>query len=269
MVKHYHHHYHFSYTTSFKRHFTSIIFVILTLVIIILGLSRIIAPGNITNLNELSASDLIMATLSTLFRLSVAYVLALVSAVPLALLVTSTPRMEKILLPVFDIVQSVPVLAFFPIIVLTFIKLNFFDGAAIFILFMAMVWNLVFTMIGGIKTIPDEITLAAAAFKAVGWKKLWNVTLPSILPYIVTGSLLAWAQGWNIMIVAEVLHTYIPRGNVSDDLLGLGSLMVNAIALGQTSIFLATLAVVVILIGVMNFFIWQKLLHLTQRYKFG
>lgn len=268
-IKHYHHHYHFFYITSFKRHFASIAIVVFVLVLILLGIFRIIAPGNITNLNQLSLSDLIMATLATLFRLTIAYLLALAASVPLALLVTSTPKVEKFLLPIFDITQSVPVLAFFPIIVLAFIKLNYFDGAAIFLLFMAMVWNLVFTMIGGIKTIPEEISLAAQVFKASGFKKLWSVTLPSILPYIITGSLLAWAQGWNIMIVAEVLHTYIPGGTISQDLLGLGSLMVNSISQGQTSIFLATLAIVITLIGILNFFVWQKLLHLTERYKFG
>lgn len=269
LVKNYHHHYHFSYNTSFRRHFTAIAVVIVISVLLVLGIFRIISPSNVPDLRQLSPTDLIFATLSTLFRLSVAYVLSLIASVPLAILVTSTPKVEKVLLPLFDILQSVPVLAFFPIIVLAFVKVNFFDGAAIFILFMAMVWNLVFTMIGGIKTIPTEITLAAQVFHATRFKKLWFVTLPSILPYIITGSFLAWAQGWNIMIVAEVLHTYIPGGGSSDDLLGLGSLMVNAVSTGQTSVFLVSLATVIVLIGVLNFFVWQKLLHLTERFKYG
>lgn len=267
-VKHYHHHYHFSYVTSFKRHFTSIGAVTLLLLLASFVVTRSLVPAHIGTLTNFSILDLITATFFTIFRLIIAYILALIVSVPLALLITSSPKVEKILLPFFDIFQSVPVLAFFPIIVLAFIKFNFYDGAAIFILFMAMVWNLVFNMIGGIKTMPQDIELAAKVFKASGLKKLRYVVLPSIVPYIITGSLLAWAQGWNIMIVAEVLHTYIPQGQPYQDLPGLGSLLVNAISEGQTIVFLATIATVVILIGTINFFVWQRLLHLTEKYKY-
>jgi NitT/TauT family transport system permease protein len=198
----------------------------------------------------------------------VAYCFSLVISIPLALIITSTPRIEKFLLPFFDILQSVPVLAFFPVIVLAFIKFNFFEGAAIFVLFMAMLWNLVFSMIGGLKIIPSDIISAATVFKARGLKRLWYITLPAIFPYIITGSLLAWAQGWNILIVAEVLHNYIPNSSPSQDLYGLGSLLVNASYQSNNVAFLASLVIMIIIIGILNFFVWQKLLHLAERYKF-
>lgn len=212
--------------------------------------------------------DLLTATFVTFYRLLLAYIFAVVIAIPLTLLITANSKIEKVLLPIFDTLQSIPVLAFFPIIVLVFIKANFFDGAAILILFLSMLWNLVFSMIGGLKTIPADIESSAKVFQATGFKKLINITLPAIFPYITTGSLLAWAQGWNVIIVAEVLHNYIPNSNSSIDLYGLGSLLVNASYQGKNSVFIAAILVMIVLIVLLDFFIWQKLLHFVERYKF-
>ncbi len=269
LVRHYHHHYHFSYNTSLKRHFTAVLVVLLLLFFLLFFAFRFLTPTKpLINLDQLSALILLEATFATFFRLTLAYILALAAAIPLAMLITSTPKLEKILLPFFDILQSVPALAFFPIIVLVFIKANLFDGAAIFILFLSMLWNLVFSMIGGLKQIPSDIESAASVFKATGFKKLTNITLPAIFPYISTGSLLAWAQGWNVIIVAEVLHNYIPNSNSSYDLYGLGSLLVNASYQGKNSVFLAAILVMIILIVVLDFLVWQKLLHFVERYRF-
>lgn len=267
-VRHYHHHFHFSYTTSLKRHFISTIGVLVFLIILIIIVYHSLAPSRPIPLDHISFGEILFASVFTLYRLSIAYFFSIIVSIPLALLITSSPSLEKYLLPIVDILQSVPVLAFFPLIVLGFVNIGLFEGAAIFILFLGMMWNLVFSMIGGLKTIPADIKSTAIVFQATGFKKLVYITLPSILPYIITGSLLAWGQGWNIIIVAEVLHTYIPNGTTNMDLFGLGSVLVNATYLGRTGVFISALVAMVILIGIINFFIWQKLIHLTERYKF-
>ena len=267
-VKHYHHHYHFSYTTSKKRHFSSLLIVIGIITFLFIVLFRLLTPQNAIEFRQLSAIDIFYASFNTLFRLFVSYVLSLVLSIPTALFITKTPKIEKIMLPITDIFQSIPILAFFPIIVVAFIKFQLTEGAVIFILFMAMLWNLVFSMIGGLKTIPEDILLASKIFGLKGFKKLWFITIPAIFPFIITGSLLAWAQGWSILIVAESLHNYIPNGKVSEDPLGLGSLLVNSFYQGQNAVFIASLIVMILLITFINFFVWQKLLHLAERYKF-
>jgi len=267
-VKHYHHHYHFSYTTSLKRHFTITVAVLIGLAILLPVGFEFITPLKHPSLVQISAFDLATASFFTLLRLIIAYLLSLLISISLALLITATPKLERFLLPLFDIIQSVPILAFFPLIVLIFIKLNLLEGAAVFVLLMSMLWGLTFNMVGGIKTIPEDIKNAAFLFKATGFKKLRYIILPAIFPYIVTGSLLSFGAGWNILIVAEVLHTYIPKGSSSSDLFGLGSLLVNSTLSGQTYGFISTLLVMITLIGLINFFIWQKLLHLAERYKF-
>lgn len=267
-VRHYHHHYHFSYLTSRKRNVSSVLIVIFALTLILLVLFRFVTPERNVSLHQISLFTIFLATFNTLFRLLIAYCLSLILSIPLALLITKTERWERILLPISDIVQSVPVLAFFPIVVLAFIKFNATEGAVIFILFLAMLWNLVFSMIGGLKTIPKDILDAAKIFDVKGFNKLRYITIPAIFPYIITGSLLAWAQGWSLLIVAEALHSFIPNGSAANDPLGLGSLLVNSFYQGQNSVFLASLIMMVISITLINFFIWQRLLRLAERFKF-
>lgn len=244
------------------------VIVIAAITVILVFLLKILTPQSPLDVKELSYPDILLASFNTLFRLLISYVFALIVAIPLALFITRSPRTERFMLPISDILQSVPILAFFPVIVLAFIKLHLIEGAVIFILFMAMLWNLVFSMIGGLKTIPEDILNASTIFGLKGLKKLWYITIPSIFPYIVTGSLLAWAQGWSLLIVAEALHSYIPGGTMSQDPLGLGSLLVDAFYQGQNIVFLVSLAVMILLITLINFFVWQKLLHLAERYKF-
>ena len=204
----------------------------------------------------------------TLLRLFISYILALVIGVPLALWTQTNRRAEEILLPFFDVLESVPILVFFPVVVIFFVQLGFFNTAAIFIIFVSMLWTVVFSVIGGLKSIPADIFSVAHVFHITGWKKLREITLPAVVPSIVTGSILAWAGGWNIIIVAEVLHTYIPSNIPVHDLFGIGSILVASSANNQKAIFLASVGIIVVVIMILNFFVWQKLLRLSERFKF-
>lgn len=265
-IHHYHHHFGFSYPVSLAQKLYTIIWgpMLVVLILAILAKSFSVAYPSDT----ISLGTLFLATGATLLRLGVAYFFALIVAVPLALLVTIGSKTEMVLLPFFDILESIPILAFFPVVILVFSHFGFLNGAAIAIIFLDMVWNLLFTVIGGLKTIPRDIVDAAHVFKIKGWSYFQKVLLPAIFPQIVTGSILAVAQGWNIIIVAEVLHVYIPGGSSSHDLFGIGSILVQASSGGQTNIFIMAIVVMVLTIAFLNFFVWQKLLHYAQRYKF-
>jgi len=231
-------------------------------------LVHFVHPNNAFDINRISFREIMFGTLDTFYRMALAFILSLVVSIPLALFIASTPRRQRILLPIADILQSVPVLAFFPVLAAFFVANNAFELAAVFVIFLSMVWNVVFPVIGGLQTIPDDIKSAALIFNVRGLRKLWYITFPALFPFIVTGSLLAWAQGWTIVIVAEVLHTYIPNGNTSQDLLGLGSLLVDSNAQGLNGVFLAALTAMILLVTLLNLAIWQPLLHLSQRFRF-
>lgn len=263
---HVHHHY-IRYPVTLRERLYSIFFgpfVIIALIYAAYAIYPLVTPSSGT----VSMSTLLLAALATLGRLTVAYILAVICAVPLALLATKSKTLEAVLLPIFDVLESVPILAVFPVILILFIRVDFLNGAAIFILFLNMLWNIVFALIGGLKVIPKDIGYAAQVFGVHGFAYVRRVILPAVFPPLVTGSILAVADGWNIIIVAEALHAYIPHGTAAQDLFGIGTILVSAAANAQNDIFLAAIVVMVSLIALLNFFVWQKLLHFAQRFRF-
>ena len=212
--------------------------------------------------------DILYATLLTTMRIALAYVLSLFSALGLALLVTKNKAVESVLLPIFDVLESIPILAFFPLIITFFLNYNFPNGAALFILFMSMVWSIVFTVVGGIKLIPQDIIDAAHIYGLTGWRYTRHVLVPAVVPEIITGSILAVACGWDIVIVAEVLHVYIKNGTSSTDLVGIGSVLVNASTAGNNTLFTIAIIMMTIVIAITNIFIWQRLLKYADRFRF-
>lgn len=211
---------------------------------------------------------ILRATLATVLRIGVAYIASVVLAIPIALFVTRNTKIQSVLLPVIDVLESIPVLAFFPIIILMFIKIHVPEGAAFFVLTVSMLWSIVFSLIGGINLIPRDIADAAKVFGLKGFSYIRYVALPALVPELVTGSILSVANGWNIIVVAEVLHTYVTQGSTQNDLFGLGSLLVKASATGDTNLFVLALSAMIIFIGILNVFVWQKLLRKAENFRF-
>jgi NitT/TauT family transport system permease protein len=266
-----HHHHHHHIALSYPVSFGSRVYALVLGPIAFVGLLAlmtyfypVIAPQG----EVLTFFTILQASFATCFRLAIAYVIAAALAVPLSLFVTMNPTVEAIFLPVFDVLESVPILVLFPVLVVLFVSTGFLNGAAITILFITMLWSIVFTLVGGIKIIPKDILYAGQIFGLKGWPFTRKVILPAIVPQFVTGSILAVAQGWNIIIVAEVLHTYLPGGTSAQDLFGIGSILVNASAQAQTKVFLMAVFVMVVIIAFFNFFVWQRLLHYAQRFRF-
>ncbi len=226
---------------------------------------------NISNdsvVTGVSYSTLFGALFSSFVRLVVSYIFALIFGVGLALCALRSRLAERILLPIYDVIESVPVLVFFPIIIIFFVRYDFLNLAAIFIIFLNMLWNIVFSVISGAKLIPINIMEVGHVFKIRGFRNFFSILLPALTPAIITGSLLAFGEGWNMLIVAEVLHTYVPTTTHVNDLFGIGSLLVNASASNNQGLFLAAVVAIIASITLLNVFVWQKLLLFAEKFKF-
>lgn len=266
-MKHTRHNHYIAYATTAGERLYSILIGPLLIIVVLFAILKLFSFTS-WQIKEVNFSDLFFGVGYTMMRLIIAYFFALIFAVPIALLAVKNTLTEKIFLPMFDVLESIPILAFFPVLILFFIHIDFPNGAAIFILFLSMLWNIVFTVVSGLKMIPRDIVFAAQVFGIKGWKYFRQVTLPAIFPEIVTGSILAFAQGWNLVIVAEVLHTYIPAGAHSQDLFGIGSILVSASASGQNNLFVACISIMVIVIALFNYLVWQNLIHYSEKFKF-
>lgn len=241
--------------------------IVLPIVLFVLALI-IVGGGSIKAIGQVNAVILFSALGASVVRLLASYALSLVVGIPLALIAEANRRIESILLPIYDVMESMPILAFFPVIILFFVRYDWLEAAAIFIIFFNMLWNLVFNVIGGLKVIPRDIHAVADVFGYRGLARFRTFTLPAIFPSIVTGTILAFAEGWNMLIVAEVLHTYAPQSSGAADLFGIGSILVSSASAGDNATFLAATALILVAVVAVNLLVWQPLLMRSERYKF-
>jgi NitT/TauT family transport system permease protein len=252
-------------TTFIHRFGTGIGLPLLLIVIAtFLTTGALLIPASYT----LHAGYLLAAFGSSLLRLFFAFILSILVGIPLALLVERNRHIESILLPVYDVLESIPILAFFPVIILFFVRSDFLEGAAIFMLFFTMIWSIVFNTIGGLKVIPKDVKAVGHVFGFSTWDRFTKITLPALFPPLVTGSILAFAAGWNIVIVAEALHAYAPQSAHAHDLFGIGSMLVSAAASGDNEGLIAAITILIVAITIINLLIWQPLLAHAEQYKF-
>lgn len=208
--------------------------------------------------------------LRTLLRLSITYIICLAFGLGIGILAATKERVGNLLIPLLDILQSVPVLGFFPLALAVII--NAFHGstfglelASMFLLFTSMEWSIVFGVIAGIKSMPSYLKDMSRVFHIEGWDYLKHILFPSIYPYVIAGSILAWGSGWYFVIVTE----FINYGGKTYSLPGLGYYLQTASYLyGSVWMSLAGLATIGIIVFLMNRLIWHRLNERAKEHRF-
>lgn len=208
-------------------------------------------------------------TLWSLMRMFSAYILSLVFSYIYAPLAVTNPRREGIMLGILDILQSVPVLGFFPAAVYFFV--NLFHGsrigvelAAIFLIFTSQAWNITFSIYESIKTIPEDISEAVDLIGLKGLRKFFTLIVPSSIPRVVYNSMMSWAGGWYFLIACEI----IAIGPMNYQLPGLGSLLHTAVDKGRIDLALTCIGALVFVIFFMYFLIWQPLSFWAEKFRY-
>lgn len=140
-------------------------------------------------------------TAQTLLRMGAAYFLSLIFSLVYAYSAYRFPLAAKVLIPLLDILQSIPILSFLPGVVLALIAL--FPGqrigielAAILLIFTGMTWNLVFSFYQSLSSIPKELLEVAKVYHLNSWQRFWSVELPSGILGLVWNSVMSVAGGW-------------------------------------------------------------------------
>ena len=201
-------------------------------------------------------TSLVGGFLVTLSRTSVAYLVALASAVVLALLITANAWIERILLPIFDVLQSFPSFALFPILVHSLQRSP--ELVILVVLGLEIIWPILFSVIGGIKNRREDLEEAATIFGAKGWQRLWLFTLPELLPTIITGSIVGWGEGWEVIIGAELLV------NVNAGIGHYFGILGNR---NESGLLAAGIVVLMLLLFLINKLVWLPILHDASAYQ--
>ncbi|MCR4431625.1 MAG: ABC transporter permease subunit [Tepidanaerobacteraceae bacterium] len=202
-------------------------------------------------------------------RMMAAYIFSLIFSIAYGYKAATDSKAERILIPVLDILQSVPILGFFPAAVFFFVSL--FNGhtigvelASVFLIFTSQAWNMAFGYYESLTTIPKDIYEASEAFKLTGWLRFKHLFLPSGISKLVYNSILSWAGGWYFLIAAEI----IAIGPIEYSLPGLGSFLIKTMEKGEIFKTASGLIMLLAIIALMNIFLWQPLTLWADIYKY-
>src|SRR5437763_1595465 len=137
-------------------------------------------------------------------------VVSIVFSFPYAALAAKSRQAEKILIPVLDILQSVPILGFLSITVTGFIAL--FPGrllgvecAAIFAIFTSQAWNMTFSLYQSFRTVPVELVEAARMYHLSPWQRFWRLEVPYGVPPLIWNMMMSVSAGWFFVVASEAI----------------------------------------------------------------
>lgn len=207
-------------------------------------------------------------TAQTLLRMVLAYVLSLIFSVIYSYLAYRSALLGKVLLPLLDILQSIPVLSFLPGVVLALITL--FPGkrfgvelAAIILIFTGMTWNMTFSFYQSLSNIPKELIEASKIYRLNFWQRFWTLELPSGAIGLVWNSVMSVAGGWFFLMAIESFTL----GKENFRLPGLGSFLAVAANEGNFGAILQGVAVLIAVIILIDFMVWRPLIAWAEKFK--
>jgi NitT/TauT family transport system permease protein len=204
----------------------------------------------------------------SLLRISIAYLLSLVFTLVYGYIAAYNPRAEKFMVPLLDVLQSIPVLSFLPGVMLAMVAL--FPGrqlgvelGAILLIFTGQVWNMAFSFYASLKSIPREMREAAKIYRFNWWQRFTEMELPFAAIGLVWNSMMSVAGGWFFLMACEMFVL----GARDFRLPGLGSYLQTAASAGDTRSILWGVATMITVIVMLDQFVWRPVIAWAEKFK--
>jgi NitT/TauT family transport system permease protein len=200
----------------------------------------------------------------SLLRIALAYVLSLLFAVTYGYIAAYRPRAERFMIPLLDVLQSIPVLSFLPGVMLAMAAL--FPGrqlgvemGAVLLIFTGQVWNMAFSFYASLKSIPREMREAAKIYRFNWWQRFIQIELPFATIGLVWNSMMSVAGAWFFLMACEQFGDF--------RLPGLGSYLQAAADNGDTRSILLGIATMVAVIVLIDQFVWRPVIAWAEKFK--
>src|SRR3989440_1082998 len=203
----------------------------------------------------------------SIVRMAAAYLLSLLFALWYGRAAARSPRVEHVLMPLLDVLQSVPILSFLPVVLLSLSAVlpQAFAAelAAIVLIFTSQAWNMTFSFYQSMTTIPTEMREAAAVFRFDPWLRFKAVELPFAAIGLLWNSMMSWSGGWFFLMAAEIFNV----GSRDFRLPGLGSYLQTAANQGDSHAVVLGVITLVGIIVLLDQLVWRPLIAWTDRFK--
>src|SRR6266403_1545453 len=198
------------------------------------GLSAPLSQLEITPLS-LDPSHLPEYAARTTFRMLAGLALSLTFTLTYATWAAKSERAGKLLVPILDILQSVPILGFISVTVVFFMSLApgrvlGAEFAAVFAIFTSQAWNMAFSFYQSLRTVPSELVEASRNFGLSPWMRFWRLDVPFAMPQLIWNMMVSMSGSWFFVVASEAISV----GNTTITLPGVGSYI--ALAIEQRSL---------------------------------
>jgi len=210
----------------------ALVLVIGALALIAYGAQQTILPLSTLDVHPVSLdpANLPFYALRTTLRMLLAMVCSIIFTFIYAALAAKSRRAEMVLIPLLDILQSVPILGFLTFTVVFF--LNLFPGnvfgaelACVFAIFTSQAWNMTFSMYQSMRSVPKDLDEASQSLHLSGWQRFWRLDVPFAMPGLIWNAMMSMSGGWFFVVASELITV----GNTTVTLPGVGSYVALAI----------------------------------------
>jgi NitT/TauT family transport system permease protein len=177
-------------------------------------------------------------------------------------------RAERVLVPLLDVLQSVPVLGFLSVTVTAFIalfrgSLLGLEAASVFAIFTGQAWNMTFSLYQSLRSMPAELEEMATMYRLSKWERFTRLELPASVIGLVWNGMMSFGGGWFFLAASEAISVL----NRQYTLPGIGSYVATAIAAKDLKALGWAIATMIVLILVIDQLFWKPLVTLADRYK--
>jgi NitT/TauT family transport system permease protein len=245
--------------------------------VILLGMAAILYTGTrlafhapaIISGPDISLSPLALPwyALLSVGRMAVAYFLSLIFSLFYGYVAANNRNARTVLMPLLDVLQSVPILSFLPIVLLSLSavlpQVFAAELAAIVLIFTSQAWNMTFSFYQSLTTIPSELREAAAVFRFDPWLRFKTVEIPFAAIGLLWNSMMSWSGGWFFLMAAEIFHV----GPRDFRLPGLGAYLQTAANENNLHAVFLGLVTLVGVIVLLDQLLWRPLIAWTDRFK--
>jgi len=226
-----------------------------------------LAAPNATNLT-LDYWELPYYGLRTTLRMFAAMAVSLLFTFTYATLAAKSRRAEMALIPLLDVLQSVPILGFLSFTVVFFLSL--FPGsilgaecAAIFVIFTSQAWNMAFSFYQSLRTVPRDLEEVAASFQLSAWQKFWQLETPFAMPALIWNSMMSMSGGWFFVVASEAISV----GDVTVKLPGIGSYLALAIENRRIDCVVAAVVAVALIILAYDQLLFRPIVAYADKFR--
>jgi NitT/TauT family transport system permease protein len=205
----------------------------------------------------------------TTLRMFAALAASLVFTFTFGTAAAKSARASVILIPVLDILQSVPILGFLTFTVVFF--MNLFPGqvlglelAAIFAIFTSQAWNMSFSLYQSLRTVPTDLLEAAISFRLTPWQKFWRLEVPFAIPGLVWNTMMSMSGGWFFVVASEAVSV----GDNTWKLPGIGSYIAQAQAERDSGAIVWAIVTMLIVILAYDQLLFRPLVAWSAKFRF-